>query len=410
MGVSKDRASEVAVAAPHERQARYGRALMELTRCLWREDKDLAGMLACITEAAARTLEVERVNIWRFDEDGMRCIHAVGWDGADIVHGPPGFDEVLQIDHTAYAATLPAVRVIDADDVDAELATSVPRSPLTDYFDRYRIQSVMDAPVRVEDGLVGVICHEHCGDGLREWTAEELAFAGNMADFVALAIEIDRRKAAESRLDYLAFNDPVTGRANRRYFLTALQRELGCIRRGHRRSAVLFVDIDRFGALNASAGESAGDAVLVAIGERLQALLPAHGLIARVESDCFGVLLPDLAQEWEATTLASDILHAISDAHRVRACTPKPWNCRPASAWRSPRTTTNRARTPGWPMPMRPATWPRSAGAGGTRCSTRTTTRACCSGCRWRCACARPCGPATSKCITSRRWTWPPAA
>lgn len=298
-----------------QRQFRYNRALMDVGRRLWREDLDFHAALSAIAEAGARVLDVERVNVWRFDPDGMRCLHGVERADGELRHNPPGFDELLRIDNTAYAAALPTTRVIRADDVAEAAVTSEPRSPLTDYFGRHRIQSVLDTPVRVEEGMFGVICHEHVGDA-REWTPDEIAFAGNMGDFVALAVEIDRRKAAEARLDFLAFNDPVSGRANRRFFLLALKRELQCMERRPRMSAVLFIDIDRFGALNSATGEAIGDAVLGAIGARLQVLLPDSAVIARVESDCFGVLLPALAHEWQATTLASDVLHAVVDAHR----------------------------------------------------------------------------------------------
>ena len=295
-----------------QRQRRYNRALLELGRRLWRDDLDLDAALSTIAETGARTLEVDRVNVWRFEPDGMRCLHSVERGAGGLAHNVPGFDELLRIEHTAYAEALPTTRVIRADDVAGTAATSEPPSPLTAYFDRHRIQSLLDAPVREEEGMFGVICHEHVGAAQREWTPDEIAFAGNLGDMVALAVEIDRRKRAEARLDFLEFNDAVTGRSNRRYFLSALKRELQCMDRRPRLSAVLFVDIDRFGTLNASEGEVIGDQVLAAIGTRLEALLPDGAVIARVESDCFGVLVSRLPDERAAAVLAGEILEAVA--------------------------------------------------------------------------------------------------
>ena len=299
---------------------RFNRTLVEVTRRLWQEEPELDAALSIIVETSARALGAGRVNVWRFDADGMRCLHAVESEAGKLRHNPPGYDEVLWIDQTAYADALPEARVIHVDDVTTEPVTADSPGPLAGYFRRHGIQSVLDAPVRVSDGMFGVLCHEQVG-AQREWTREEIAFAGNMGDFVALAVEIDRRRRAEARLDYLAYHDPVTGRANRRHFLAILRRELQRTQRQPRLSALLFVDIDRFGTVNTRTGEAQGDALLGAIAARIDALLPDTALVARVESDCFGVLLPGLVRERDAAHWAERILEAINEIHQAPGVT-----------------------------------------------------------------------------------------
>ena len=299
---------------------RFNRTLVEVTRRLWQEEPELDAALSIIVETSARALGAGRVNVWRFDADGMRCLHAVESEAGKLRHNPPGYDEVLWIDQTAYADALPEARVIHADDVTTEPVTADSPGPLAGYFRRHGIQSVLDAPVRVSDGMFGVLCHEQVG-AQREWTREEIAFAGNMGDFVALAVEIDRRRRAEARLDYLAYHDPVTGRANRRHFLAILRRELQRTQRQPRLSALLFVDIDRFDTVNTRTGEAQGDALLGAIAARIDALLPDTALVARVESDCFGVLLPGLVRERDAAHWAERILEAINEIHQAPGVT-----------------------------------------------------------------------------------------
>ncbi|MEO6365581.1 MAG: sensor domain-containing phosphodiesterase [Luteimonas sp.] len=293
------------------RLRRHNRALMELTRRLWQEHDDFDSALNAITETGAEVLEVERVNVWQFEPvGGLRCVH--GYQREGHAHNPAGFDEFLAIDNTAYAAALPRARVIRAADVHEESITAEPPGPLTAYFHRHAIQSLLDAPVHISGEIYGVICHEHVGEP-RNWQPDEIAFAGNMSDFVALAVEIERRKRAESQLEYFKLHDPVTGLGNRTLFHGELQQSLLRMRRRPRLAAVLFIDIDRFQGVNVSAGEAGGDEMLCTLGERVNLATPDDAVLARVESDCFSVLLPRLQHEWQATRLADDILQAIGE-------------------------------------------------------------------------------------------------
>ncbi|MDQ3039218.1 MAG: sensor domain-containing phosphodiesterase [Pseudomonadota bacterium] len=293
------------------RLRRHNSALMQLTRQLWREHDDLDSALTVITETGAEVLEVERVNVWQFEPaGGLRCVH--GYERDADAHNPTGFDEFLAIDNTAYAAAFPRARVIHAADVHEEPITADLPGPLTAYFHRHAIQSLLDAPVHVSGEMYGVICHEHVGEA-RNWQPDEIAFAGNMSDFVALAVEIERRKNAEQQLDYLKLYDPVSGLGNRTQFHGALRQFLLRMQRRPRLAAVLFVDIDRFHGVNVSAGESGGDELLGTLAERINQVTPDEAVVARVESDCFSVLLPRLEYEWKATRQAEDILKAIGD-------------------------------------------------------------------------------------------------
>ena len=58
---------------------------------------------------------------------------------------------------------------------------------------------MLDAPIRVGGRMVGVLCNEHVGTA-RAWTPEEERFAGSIADFVALALESNKRRESEEQL------------------------------------------------------------------------------------------------------------------------------------------------------------------------------------------------------------------
>jgi len=79
-----------------------------------------------------------------------------------------------------------------------------------------------------------------------------------------------------------------------------------------RLAALLFVDVDRFHSVNETVGELGGDVALAELGERINAVTPDDATIARLESDCFGILLPRLAHDWQAVQQAEEILEALT--------------------------------------------------------------------------------------------------
>lgn len=95
-------------------------------------------------------------------------------------------------------------------------------------------------------------------------------------------IDITERKRRESDLERLAFEDPLTGLANRR----ALdEHATKCLALAERRGSfvgVAYLDVDRFKAINDRLGHSAGDAVLVEVSRRLEAA--ARRMIGELES------------------------------------------------------------------------------------------------------------------------------
>ncbi len=306
-------------ASPTSRDARlrrHNRALMDLTRLLWREGNDLEHALAAITETAADVLAVDRVNVWQLESSGLRCVHA--FDRGSRCHRPDGESEFIELDRGAYIAALPHVRVIRAVDVDDSTVVE-PWSPMRDYLRRHRIQSLLDAPVHTSGQMYGVICHEQVDDA-RQWRPDEMAFGAHMGDFVALAVEIQRRRRAEEKLDYLRLYDPVSGLGNRTMFHGAVQLMLQRLQWRPSPAAMLFIDIDRFHSVNTSSGDSGGDAFLARLGERISVASPEDAVVARVESDCFAVLLPRLQHEWQATRLAEDVLAEIASLSESAGC------------------------------------------------------------------------------------------
>lgn len=174
--------------------ARQLSALLELSRDRERPDMNLAAALARITESAVDVLRIHRAGVWFFTPDASALECADVYDLATSAHSSGAV--LYRCDFPIYFATLASSRVLDASDAQNDPRT---REFADIYFRRRNISSTLDAPIRCRGGLTGVLCCEHVGDP-RVWADDELAFVASLADAVTLALETDRRRAAERDL------------------------------------------------------------------------------------------------------------------------------------------------------------------------------------------------------------------
>ena len=124
----------------------------------------------------------------------------------------------------------------------------------------------------------------------------------------------------------LAFHDPLTRLANRRLLLDRLAQNIASTQRTRHYSALAFLDLDKFKALNDAHGHGAGDLLLLEVANRLKSCVREVDTVARFGGDEFVVLLGDLsADRDEAITQAS----AIAEKIRTRLATPYALNIAP---------------------------------------------------------------------------------
>jgi diguanylate cyclase (GGDEF)-like protein len=107
-------------------------------------------------------------------------------------------------------------------------------------------------------------------------------------------------------------HDPLTGAGNRAALRERIETTLARARRRGATFAVMFIDLDRFKAINDSCGHDAGDIVLREVAERLRQAVRTTDVVARLGGDEFAVFLDDLWPDSRPLEVAERILHALA--------------------------------------------------------------------------------------------------
>jgi Amt family ammonium transporter len=148
---------------------------------------------------------------------------------------------------------------------------------------------------------------------------------GGVSGHVLTYRDIGERKQVEAKLQHDAMHDVLTGLPNRALFYDRLQ--LALSRRTRRRDqgcGVLFLDLDGFKKVNDTLGHAAGDMLLIAVAQKLKAVLRPQDTAARFGGDEFGVLVENITSIADIDTIAQRLLAELDRpfeilGHRVRA-------------------------------------------------------------------------------------------
>ncbi len=153
-----------------------------------------------------------------------------------------------------------------------------------DWSDEYRLGRRDGSYAQVEDR--GFIVRDGQGRALR---------------MVGATLDITERKGS----------DPLTGLPNRALLLDRLTQTLALAEREQGPSAVLFLDLDRFKAINDSLGHAVGDELLRQAAERLRTAIRKEDTVARIGGDEFVILMAEIGDAENAAGIASKVLAAL---------------------------------------------------------------------------------------------------
>ena len=158
----------------------------------------------------------------------------------------------------------------------------------------------------------------------------------------AILRDISVRKREAERIRYLAEHDTLTGLVNRNTLHAHLAAMIARAEADGRQVALLVVGLDGFQQINDMLGHASGDLVLRAISERLMAVMPATGLVARLSGDEFAIAVPTSAIGQNVSRFAEQIGAGFDDAAARRHAPPprqgQHRRCRLPVRRRGPRT------------------------------------------------------------------------
>jgi Amt family ammonium transporter len=125
--------------------------------------------------------------------------------------------------------------------------------------------------------------------------------------------DVTRQKKLQSKLQKLAYSDPLTGLSNRTFFLETLEKAIVKCSNQEMAVAVFFLDLDRFKKINDTLGHKAGDDLLLEVAVRLQKITRTMDTIARWGGDEFVILMTGELSVETVKVSAKKILKVMRD-------------------------------------------------------------------------------------------------
>jgi diguanylate cyclase (GGDEF)-like protein/PAS domain S-box-containing protein len=168
---------------------------------------------------------------------------------------------------------------------------SDPQVLLGERYTKSGVRSVAVLPLIASNESVGVLALY--ANEIEFFHEEEIRLLTDLTGNMSFALDHIEK---EARLSYLAYYDVLTGLANRSLFLERVaQYARGAANSDYSLALILF-DLERFKSINDSLGVPAGDALLRQVAEWLTRMVGDASLLARLGSDHFAVVLPQLKQ------------------------------------------------------------------------------------------------------------------
>jgi diguanylate cyclase (GGDEF)-like protein len=186
-------------------------------------------------------------------------------------------------------------------------------APYKERFLSFGLRYAVIIPVILHDDLKGILLLG--SDSRFEMQGSLLQVSVDLAGRLAVALASAEREEA---LYKQAHFDELTDLPNRQLLKDRLEQHLVQARRDDHRGAILFIDLDRFKAINDVFGHSVGDIVLAQAAERILTEVRETDTVARLGGDEFVILMPKLTADSIIRSTATRILKRLGEAFVVR--------------------------------------------------------------------------------------------
>jgi diguanylate cyclase (GGDEF)-like protein/PAS domain S-box-containing protein len=145
------------------------------------------------------------------------------------------------------------------------------------------------------------------------YTAPLVDARGQYRGRISYHRDITERKAAEERIQFLAYYDSLTELPHRALLQDRMEIALADARRRGEKIVVMFLDLDQFKAINDSFGHSFGDILLREFAKRIQNCGRGQDTVARVGGDEFVIMLNSAKNAADAATAAEQLIAALNE-------------------------------------------------------------------------------------------------
>ncbi|MFJ8446092.1 EAL domain-containing protein [[Kitasatospora] papulosa] len=184
----------------------------------------------------------------------------------------------------------------------------------------HELRRFLAAPAR-EEPTTRIECR--FGSGTGDWLHVESTVNRHQGGLLLNSRDVTERVRLQAQLQHNAEHDPLTDLPNRALFTTRVGQALGGRRAGDPGTAVLFIDLDGFKAVNDSVGHQAGDELLVQAARRLQESVRTSDTAARLGGDEFAALIvgdgtrDQAAREYQVHEIADRLRLRLSQPYRI---------------------------------------------------------------------------------------------
>ncbi len=202
--------------------------------------------------------------------------------------------------------------------VGAELATLIHPHDLGRVV--HEVRRFLAAPP-AEEPTTRIECRFESGSG--EWLNVESTVNRHQGGLILNSRDVTERVRLQAQLQHSAEHDPLTDLPNRALFTRRVRQALTGRRAGDHSTAVLFIDLDGFKAVNDTIGHQAGDELLIEAAHRLQDSVRAGDTAARLGGDEFAALIQGdgsrdrSAREYQVQEIADRLRTTLSQPYRI---------------------------------------------------------------------------------------------